>query len=85
MGENSQITDLFTLPIVEEAKNKFDILLAMLVQNCKHDQNKDRTAAIEDGTYVEFLDDKTAYQFLKDQLSAKLNNKLLTLKSDLVK
>lgn len=79
------VNDLFDLPFISESKCKFDILLAMLIQNAYHAKNGDRVSAVESKTYVELLDGKVAYNYLVEALSGKLKQQLLSLESELVK
>lgn len=80
----SEVHDLFNLPTVEEAKRKSDVLLAMFIQNSFQHKNSDRTDAIEKGSYVEIMDDASAFKYLSELLGSNLKKMLLRLESDLI-
>lgn len=81
----SPLNDLFDLPYISESKCKFDILLAMLIQNSYSAKNSDRVSEVESNSYVEILDDKMAYDYLVNILSKNLKKQLLSLESELNK
>lgn len=73
------------MPHISDSKNKDQICLAILIQNCSHSKNSDRVKAVADKTYVEIMNSDDALQMLSNILREKLMQKLLAKESDLMK
>ena len=80
----NDINNLADIPMIKGSNNGQIVQLAMLVQNCFHNQNKDRNESVENGTYIEIINEEVAHKYLSDLLSSKLKNNLLTLESEMV-
>lgn len=66
LEQPDHIKDLYSLPMISNQDNPFNILLAILIQNCFQAKNSQRTRAVQTGKYIEMLSTDVANDFLKN-------------------
>ena len=58
--DENRIKDLRDIPYIKESKNPYEFLLAIILQNAFHKENKNRVEAVKEKKYLGILTDKKA-------------------------